>query len=71
MGIAYGIIGAADKAANLARWESSFRQLPVVGRIAYPMRAEVTKHVLLGCKSLGRPAVEIAEVGAICEASKP
>src|SRR5215469_11028605 len=41
---------------NLARCESSFRQLPVVGRIAYPMRAKVTTHVRLGHKkSLGCP----------------
>src|SRR5690242_19209028 len=48
--------GAADKAANLAGCESPCRQLPVFGRLAYPMHAEVTKHVLLGCKSLSCPA---------------
>ena len=48
--------GAADKAANLERWKSFFRQLPVFGRIAYPVRAEVTKHVLPGSKSLSCPA---------------
>src|ERR1035437_2787191 len=48
--------GAADKAANLARWKSWCRQLPVFGRLAYPVRAEATKHVLPGCKSLGCPA---------------
>jgi len=25
------------------------------GRLVYPVRAEATKHVLPGCKSLGRP----------------
>src|ERR1039458_4857423 len=49
--------GAADKAANLARWKSLCRQLPVFGRLAYPVRAEATKHVLPGCKSLSCPAV--------------
>jgi len=34
------------------------------------MRAEVTTHVQLGRKSLGRPAAKAAEVGTICEASK-
>ena len=37
-------LGAADKAANLERWKSFFCQLPVFGRIAYPVRAEETKH---------------------------
>jgi hypothetical protein len=54
--MAWEKVWAADKAANLARWKSSFRQLPEVRRIAYPMRAKVTTHVLLGRKSLGRPA---------------
>ena len=40
-----------------------------IGRIAYPVRAEVTKHVLPGSKSLGRPA-KFAAVGAIWETSK-
>ena len=40
-----------------------------IGRIAYPVRAEVTKHVLPGSKSLGRPA-KAAAVGAIWETSK-
>ena len=62
--------GAADKAANLARRKSSYRQLPVFGRLVYPVRAEVTKHVLPGCKSLGRPVAVRAAVGTIWEASK-
>jgi len=47
--------GAVDNAANLARCKSLRRQLPVYGRLAYPVRAEATKHVLPGRKSLGRP----------------
>jgi hypothetical protein len=62
--------GAADKAANLARRKSSYRQLPVFGRLAYPVRAEATKHVLPGCKSLGRPVAVRAAVGTIWETSK-
>ena len=62
--------GAADKAANLTRWKSLCRQLPVFGRLAYPVRAEATKHVLPGCKSLGCPAAFCAAVGTIWEASK-
>jgi DNA-binding transcriptional ArsR family regulator len=47
--------GAVDNAANLARCKSLRRQLPVFGRLVYPVRAEATKHVLPGRKSLGRP----------------
>jgi hypothetical protein len=47
--------GAVDNAANLARCKSLRRQLPVYGRLAYPVRAEATKHVQPGRKSLGRP----------------
>jgi len=63
---------AADKAENLARCKSSFRQLPIVGRIAYPMRAKVATHAQLGRKSLGCPAEDLffAAVGTIWEASK-
>ena len=46
------------------------RQLPVFGRLAYPVRVEVTKHVLPGCKSLGCPAAVCAAVGTIWETSK-
>ena len=45
-------------------------QLPVFGQIAYPVRAEATKHDKPGCKSLGCPAEIFAAVGAIWEASK-
>ena len=62
--------GAADKAANLAGWKSPCRQLPVFRRQAYPMHAEVTKHVLLGCKYLSCPAAVCAGVGTIWEVSK-
>jgi hypothetical protein len=37
------------------------RQLPVFGRLAYPVRAEVTKHVLPGSKSLGCPAADLGD----------
>jgi hypothetical protein len=62
--------GAVDNAVNLARCKSSFRQLPVVGRIAYPMGAKVTMHVRLGCKSLSCPVGEPVAVGTTREASK-
>jgi len=62
--------GAVDNAVNLARCKSSLRQLPVVGRIAYPMRAKATMHVRLGCKSLSCPAGEPVAVGTTREASK-
>jgi hypothetical protein len=62
--------GEADKAANLAGWKSPCRQLPVFRRQAYPMHAEVTKHVLLGSKSLSCPAAVCAAVGTIREASE-
>jgi phosphoribosylamine-glycine ligase len=44
VGDAIEALGAADKAANLERWKSFFCQLPVFGQIAYPVRAEATKH---------------------------
>jgi hypothetical protein len=63
-------LGAADNAANLERWKFFLCQLPVFGRIAYPVRAEATKHDKPGCKSLGCPAEIFAAVGATWEASK-
>ena len=45
--------GAADKAANLERCKSSFRQLPGFGRIACPLQGEVTSPDRRGCKSHG------------------
>src|SRR5262252_6117878 len=45
--------GAADKAVNLVGCKSPHHQLPGNGWLACPMHAEETKHVLLGCKSLG------------------
>ena len=45
--------GAADKAVNLVGCKSPHHQLPGIGWLACPMHAEETKHVLLGCKSLG------------------
>jgi hypothetical protein len=46
------------------------RQLPEFGRLAYPMHAEATKHVLLGRKSPGCPVAVCAAVGTIWGASK-
>jgi hypothetical protein len=62
--------GAADKAASLARRKSAHRQLPVFGRLAYPVRAAATKHAMPGRKSLSCPEVVCAAVGAIWETSK-
>ena len=41
-------MGVADNAESLAGCESLHRQLPVFGRLAYPERAEATKHDVLG-----------------------
>ena len=71
-----GIIGgprgekAADKAESLAGCKSLYRQLPVFGRLAYPVRAEVTKHDMPGRKSPGCPAAVFAAVGTTWGASK-
>ena len=48
---------------------SSCRQLPVVGRRAYPMRAKVTMHALLGCRRLSCPAGELILVHPSVEVS--
>jgi hypothetical protein len=50
------ITGAADKAVNLVGCKSPHHQLPGIRWLADPMHAEATKHVLLGCQSLGCPA---------------
>src|SRR5215471_16573888 len=44
---------------SLAGCKSPHRQLPVFGRLAYPMRGEATNRVLLGRKSPGCPAESI------------
>ena len=62
--------GAADKAESLARCKSSYRQLPVFGRLAYPERAEATEHDMPGCRSPSCPAAVLAAVGTIRGASK-
>src|SRR5215469_17117048 len=62
--------GAADKAESLTGCQSLYRQLPVFGRLAYPVRAEVTKHVLPGRKSPGCPAAVCAAVGTIWGATR-
>jgi hypothetical protein len=50
--------GAADKAESLAGCKSPYRQLPVFGRLAYPVRAAATKHDRPGRKSPSCPAGE-------------
>jgi hypothetical protein len=57
----YGMIGGIEERSSrqgrsLAGCKSPYRQLPVVGRLAYPIRGEVTTRVLLGRKSPGCPA---------------
>ena len=47
-----------------------FPSITCIGRIAYPERAEVTKHDMPGGKTLGCPAGKLAAVGAIWERSK-
>ena len=63
-------MGAADKAENLTGCKSLYRQLPVFGRLAYPVRVEVTKHDMPGRKSPGCPVAFCAAVGTIWGASK-
>ena len=55
---------------QILKGESPFSVNCLCGRIAYPERAEATKHDMPGCKSLGCPAGTFAAVGAIWEASK-
>src|SRR6516225_6196788 len=62
--------GAADKAESLAGCKFLYRQLPVFGRLAYPMCGEATIRVLLGRKSPSCPAAVVAAVGTIRGASK-
>src|ERR1700720_807002 len=71
----YGMIGgiverSSRQGRSLAGCKSPYRQLPVVGRLAYPMRGEVTNRVLLGRKGPGCPAGVFAAVGTIWGASK-
>ena len=71
----YGMLGGIEERSSrqgrsLAGCKSPYRQLPVVGRLAYPMRGEVTNRVLLGRKSPGCPAGVFAAVGTIWGASK-
>jgi len=67
-------LGAAGRSGrqgrSLAGCKSPHRQLPVFGRLAYPMRGEATNRVLLGRKSPGCPAGVFAAVGTIWGASK-
>jgi hypothetical protein len=45
--------GAADKAANLGGCKSLCRQLPVNGRLAYPLLGEATNRDMRGRRSHG------------------
>jgi hypothetical protein len=49
-------VRSSRQGRSLAGCKSPYRQLPVVGRLAYPIRGEVTTRVLLGRKSPGCPA---------------
>src|SRR5437868_15446202 len=49
---------------------SLYRQLPVFGRLAYPVRVEATKHDRPGRKIPGCSAVVAAAVGTIWGESK-
>src|SRR5215831_14981367 len=62
--------GAADKAGSLAGCKTLYRQLPGFGRLAYPVRAEATKHDVPGRRSPGCPAGVFAAVGTTWGASK-
>ena len=50
--------GAADKAANLGGCKSLCRQLPVNGRLAYPLLGEATNRDMRGRRSHGCPTRE-------------
>src|SRR5215471_17589091 len=70
-----GILGgtmerSSRQGRSLAGCKSPHRELPVFGRLAYPMRGEATNRVLLGRKSPGCPAGVFAAVGTIWGASK-
>jgi len=71
----YGMLGGIEERSSrqgrsLAGCKSPYRQLPVFGRLAYPERAEVTKHDVPGRRSPGCPAAVFAAVGTIWGASK-
>ena len=69
-GLGYEITGSLTKKRFLTAFTISLCQLPLFGRIAYPVPAEATKHDKPGCKSLGCPAEIFAAVGATWEESK-
>src|ERR1700756_3412972 len=74
LGVIMSSPGARERSSrqgrSLAGCKSPHRQLPVFGRLAYPMRGEATNRVLLGRKSPGCPAGVFAAVGTIWGASK-
>ena len=63
-------VRSSRQGRSLAGCKSPHRQLPVFGRLAYPMRGEATNRVLLGRKSPGCPAGVFAAVGTIWGVSK-
>src|SRR5215467_13963023 len=48
-------VGERSSGQGLTGCKSLYRQLPVFGRLAYPVRAEATKHDVPGRKSPGCP----------------
>src|SRR5215831_13616876 len=64
--LATGMLGGSSRQGrSLAGCKSPHRQLPVFGRLAYPMRGEATNRVLLGRKSPGCPAGVVAAVDTV------
>jgi hypothetical protein len=64
-----------DGGSSRQGWKSDRVEVPVpsitwFGRLAYPVRVEVTKHDRPGCKSPGCPAAVFAAVGTIWGVSK-
>src|SRR5713226_1668414 len=75
-GIVGHVVGKVSEALEqptrlqILKGESPFPSIACIRRLAYPERAEATKHDMPGRKSLGCPAGKLAAVGAIWEASK-
>jgi hypothetical protein len=58
------------KPTDESHLKSSYRQLPVFGRLACPVGVEATKHVLPGPESLSCPVAVCTALGTTWEASK-
>ena len=76
-GVVDHVVGKTSEALGSGRQGCKSRKVEVlslsiacIGRIAYPVRAEATKHDKPGSKSLGCPVEKFAAVGATWEASK-